>query len=128
MPSRKIEDCVDELQLAYRYAGTEYAKRYPHNPQPFLTCTHRTPQEQLDLYAQGRTKPGKIVTNLKTGSKHNAKPSKAFDIAFKNAAGSLVWDKIHFANFAAILKEKYPNVEWGGTWKKLPDAPHFQVQ
>ena len=127
MPSRNINDCVVELQDAWNYASVEYAKRYPLNPQVFLTCTHRTPQEQLDLYAQGRTKPGKIVTQLKTGSKHNSKPSKAFDIAFKNAKGALVWDKIHFANFAAIVKEKYPNVEWGGTWKKLPDAPHFQV-
>lgn len=127
MPSRNINDCVPELQEAWAYGSAEYAKRYPLNPQVFLTCTHRTPQEQLDLYAQGRTKPGKIVTNLKTGSKHNSKPSKAFDIAFKNAAGSLVWDKIHFANFAAIVKEKYPNVEWGGNFKKLYDAPHFQV-
>jgi peptidoglycan LD-endopeptidase CwlK len=127
MPSRRIEDLVPELQKAWVESLAEYQKLFPHSPQPFITCTHRTEKEQAELYAQGRTKPGKIVTNLKKGSKHNSLPSQAFDIAFKNAAGALVWDKIHFKNFADVVKKLHPNVEWGGTWKKLPDAPHFQV-
>jgi len=30
---------------------------------PYVYCGHRTPQEQQDLYEQGRTKAGRIVTN-----------------------------------------------------------------
>jgi peptidoglycan L-alanyl-D-glutamate endopeptidase CwlK len=51
-----------------------------------VTCTYRSADEQNALYAQGRTLPGKIVTNAKGGqSEHNfemdGKPaSKAFDI------------------------------------------------
>ena len=37
-----------------------------------VTCTWRSPAEQAQLYAQGRTAPGKIVTNAKPGqSMHN---------------------------------------------------------
>jgi peptidoglycan L-alanyl-D-glutamate endopeptidase CwlK len=37
-----------------------------------ITCTARTNEEQAVLYAQGRTTPGRIVTNAKPGqSAHN---------------------------------------------------------
>ncbi len=37
-----------------------------------ITCTFRTHTDQEALYAQGRTKPGKIVTNARAGqSSHN---------------------------------------------------------
>lgn len=37
-----------------------------------VTCTSRTMEEQAALYAQGRTAPGRIVTNAKPGqSAHN---------------------------------------------------------
>lgn len=37
-----------------------------------VTCTLRTNEEQSDLYAQGRTAPGPIVTKAKAGqSAHN---------------------------------------------------------
>ncbi len=63
---------------------------------------------------------------LKDG-KHNSYPSKAFDIAFKKADGSLDWSPNNFKNFAAIVKKTSPLVEWGGDWKSFKDLPHFQV-
>ncbi len=43
---------------------------------------HRTPEEQKELYAQGRTKAGSIVTHkdgINNLSKHNYNPSLAID-------------------------------------------------
>jgi peptidoglycan L-alanyl-D-glutamate endopeptidase CwlK len=127
MPSRNIADCVPILQQAWEYASKEWASRYPNAPQPILTCTYRSEAEQEELYAQGRTKPGPIVTQLKSGSKHNSKPSEAFDIAFKTKEGKLDWIGTNFSLFEGIIRTKYPQVEWGGSWKKFKDAPHFQV-
>jgi peptidoglycan L-alanyl-D-glutamate endopeptidase CwlK len=79
------------------------------------------------LYAQGRTKQGAIVTNIKSGGKHNVLPSKAFDIAFKWTDGKLDWSEVHFKNFAAIVKRLNTKVQWGGDWKNFKDLPHFQV-
>lgn len=127
MPSRKIEDCVEILQAAWRDASHSFAFYYPEEPQPFLTCTYRSNAEQMELYAQGRTKPGKKVTNIRRNGKHNVQPSKAFDIAFKTKSGAIDWSPALFEKFAAIISVQHPSVEWGGSWKSFKDLPHFQV-
>lgn len=128
MPSRNIKDCVEVLQDAWTKANAEFLVKYPQLPKPILTCTHRTEEEQAALYAQGRTTKGKIVTQLKTGSKHNFFPSQAFDIAFIRKDRALDWSAQYFKLFADIVKEVAPEVKWGGDWKKFKDMPHFEVK
>lgn len=127
MPSRKLEDADLILQSAFRVALNEYPIKYSDDPTPFITCTHRSEQEQAELYALGRTKKGKIVTQLKKGSKHNFYPAKAVDIAFKKKDGSLDWSESYFAKFAALIKSYDSRIEWGGEWKRFKDLPHFQI-
>jgi peptidoglycan L-alanyl-D-glutamate endopeptidase CwlK len=125
MPTRNIKDAVPKLQTAWAYAEKEYRKLYPNDPQPFLTCVHRSNDEQSALYAQGRTTKGKIVTNAKAGqSKHNKLPSEAFDIGFLKLDKTLSWDMKYFRRFADIIKTK--GVTWGGTFK-IVDGPHYQI-
>jgi peptidoglycan L-alanyl-D-glutamate endopeptidase CwlK len=126
MANRDIKDAVKPLQDAYAFAKSEYQKLYPNEPQPFLTCVFRSDEEQTQLYAIGRTVKGKIVTNAKAGqSKHNKKPSEAFDIAFITIDKKLSWKPIYFKRFADIIKTK--GIKWGGNFKSIPDAPHFEV-
>lgn len=86
-----------------------------------VTQGYRSIAEQNAIYAQGRTKPGKIVTNAKGGqSFHNF--GVAFDVCFlinKKASYNGDWKKI-----AQIAKSI--GLEWGGDWKQFPDKPHFQ--
>lgn len=75
MASRKIEDLLPETQIKYH----KFASLMSEANIPFLvTCTYRNQEEQDELYRQGRTKTGKIVTWVKH-SKHTDK--RAFDIA-----------------------------------------------
>lgn len=128
MPSRDLKDLDSRLVDVYNTAKGIYAYRYPSAPQPFITCTHRSNAEQNELYYLGRTKKGKIVTNAKAGqSKHNNYPSLAFDIAFIGLDKRLNWNNKHFKNFAEIVKEINPNVIWGGSFRTIPDAPHFEI-
>lgn len=85
--------------------------------------TVRDLEYQTSLYAQGRTKPGKIVTNQKTPSFHWDKVGLAFDIC-KNVKGHEYDDADFFLRCGAIGKEM--GFTWGGDWKSLPDKPHFQ--
>lgn len=96
-----------------------------------VTETLRTKEEQDELYAQGRTKPGKIVTNAKGGdSFHNY--GLAFDIALIDR-GKLNWNTgadindNDITDFFEIgeIGEKL-GLEWGGRWK-FKDMPHFQL-
>jgi peptidoglycan L-alanyl-D-glutamate endopeptidase CwlK len=128
MPSRNIKDCVPQLQDAWTNASAQFISKHPTLPKPFLTCTHRTEEEQAVLYAQGRTTRGKIVTQLKSGSKHNFFPAQAFDIAFVRKDRALDWSPQYFKLFADILKEVAPTVKWGGDWKKFKDFPHFEIK
>lgn len=85
--------------------------------------TVRDLEYQASLYAQGRTKPGKIVTNQKTPSFHWDKVALAFDIC-KNVKGHEYDDADFFRRCGAIGKKM--GFSWGGDWKSLPDQPHFQ--
>jgi peptidoglycan L-alanyl-D-glutamate endopeptidase CwlK len=126
MSTRNINDAVPQLKEAYKFAVSEYSKLYPNAPQPFITCVYRSNEEQEKLYAQGRTTKGKIVTNAKAGqSKHNKLPSEAFDIGFITLDKKLSWDSKLFKNFANIIKQK--GIKWGGDFKSIPDAPHFEI-
>lgn len=91
----------------------------------FLTGTYRTKEEQDALYAQGRTKPGRIVTNAKGGwSWHVWR--RAFDIAIRDFPGDPTPDDVYDGPWALIgqLGEGL-GLEWGGRWK-TPDLPHFE--
>jgi peptidoglycan L-alanyl-D-glutamate endopeptidase CwlK len=91
----------------------------------------RSWEDQAVLYAKGRTSPGPIVTNAKPGSSmHNF--GLAIDCGvFKGnvymddstPADQKVADLMH--KHVSTLCAKH-NLRWGGNFKKLYDAPHFE--
>jgi peptidoglycan L-alanyl-D-glutamate endopeptidase CwlK len=98
----------------------------------------RTIDEQNALYAQGRTKPGNIVTNAKGGSSfHNY--GLAIDFAIltdKDGNGSfedLSWDikrdndKDGTADWLEVVKVfEAAGWSWGGKWSSIKDYPHLE--
>ena len=98
----------------------------------------RTIEEQNELFAQGRTKPGSIVTNAKGGSSyHNY--GLAFDFVLmydKDGNGSfeaLSWDinydfdKDGSMDWQEVVKPfKALNYTWGGDFRSIPDSPHLE--
>jgi peptidoglycan LD-endopeptidase CwlK len=90
-----------------------------------ITQGFRSFAEQDSLYAQGRTVPGKIVTNARAGqSYHNF--GLAFDIVVLDAMGKADWNDGHPGwRFAAEVGRSV-GLEWGGTWSQFKDLPHFQ--
>lgn len=128
MASRKKEDLHLILQNAFDKAIVKYSELYPNASKPFLTCTYRSNEEQEQLYAQGRTASGKVVTMArKYESPHNYLPSLAFDIAFINKDKKLDWDTKLFKNFYDIVSEN-ELVVWGGNFKSIKDFPHFELK
>jgi peptidoglycan L-alanyl-D-glutamate endopeptidase CwlK len=140
MASRRIEDLNEILASAYQKAKAEYDKKFPTAPQPFITCTYRSNEEQTALFNQptdGKDNNGngiiddraEKVTQAQAGqSPHNYHPSYAFDIAFINPlTQKLDWSPKNFENFALVIKSLQPLVEWGGDWK-FKDAPHFELK
>lgn len=127
--SRDKKDLHNELVNVHERASDKYKEMYPSDPQPFLTCTHRSNDEQNALFEIGRTKPGKKVTNAKGGeSPHNFLPSLAYDIGFITIDKKLSWDKKYFSRYAEIVRGLTDSVTCGIDFQTLPDAPHFELR
>lgn len=89
-----------------------------------LTSTYRDKESQDALYAQGRTTPGKKVTNAKGGqSMHNWRV--AFDVV-PVINGKAVWNDDNLWNRVGEIGESV-GLEWGGRWSKFIDKPHLQI-
>ena len=87
-----------------------------------ITCTYRSQEEQDMLYAQGRTLPGKKVTNAKV-SKHTSRT--AFDIVIM-VNGKPCWDVSNPSWKLAGEIGEIVGLTWGGNFKKFKDFPHFE--
>ena len=125
MASRKKEDLHIYLRNAYDFACKTYHQMYPDDPQPFITCTYRSNEEQEQLF--------KLIPPVTwahgSQSPHNYLPTFAFDIAFITIANKLAWDYKYFKKFADIILPAFIELEWGGNFvKKRKDNPHFQLR
>ena len=118
--SRNIEYLHPKIQVL---ASKLIEVAQQNNIKLIITSTYRDFDSQDDLYAQGRTKPGKIVTNARAGeSFHNFKV--AFDVA-PVVEGKIVWNDGALWDKIGALGESL-GLEWGGSWESFKDKPHFQ--
>ena len=92
--------------------------------------TRRSFERSDELYAQGRTKPGPIVTNAKAGQSYHG-----FALAldggpkYRDKPFTWAWDRdprlmAAMKRIAALAKRH--GIEWGGEWTRFRDLPHFQ--
>lgn len=86
-----------------------------------LTETYRSQERQNELYAQGRTTPGPIVTWTKN-SRHTSR--RAWDIC-QNIKGREYDTSTGFFDKCGEIAANL-GITWGGTWN-TPDRPHFEV-
>lgn len=129
----KLAECHEDLQIVMK----EAIKASPYDFG--ITWGYRSPVKQNELYQQGRTTEGKIVTYVDgyvKMSKHNYNPSQAVDIAcYINK--TLTWNaeiyKIVASHIIDVAEELFLSgkitnrITWGGNWRKLKDWPHFQI-
>lgn len=93
-----------------------------------VTSTYRDFAAQAELYARGRTAPGRKVTNARPGqSWHNWR--RAFDIVplrygkpvwGTSGADGRLWQTIGEIGESCGL-------EWAGRWTRFREYPHFQL-
>jgi peptidoglycan L-alanyl-D-glutamate endopeptidase CwlK len=86
-----------------------------------VTSGSRTQAEQDALYAQGRTKPGPVVTWTRK-SRHIG--GRAIDLTLFSGKNP-VWESKHYQTAGKVGKEL--GLVWGGDWKRTKDLPHFEL-
>lgn len=124
-----------EALSAYKHINSKLLGK---NTRLRFAYTLRSFSEQDNLYALGRTNPGKKVTNARGGqSVHNY--GLAFDIVIlidKDGDGNFEtasWDinsdndndgRADWMEVTQYLKSL--GWQWGGEWTTFPDYPHFE--
>ena len=99
-----IETCEEKLNITLRIA------------QGFRSIAY-----QDGLYAQGRTKPGKVVTNAKGGSSfHNY--GLAIDLV-QMKGNDVDWN----FDYSKLISFMPVGMVWGGNFKSIKDKPHFEM-
>lgn len=124
------QDVIDAIEAAER--------NLPTNAKVRIVQGLRTKDEQDALYAQGRTKPGQIVTNARFGQSYHCF-GLAIDFAImydKDNNGSfevLSWDtnydfdKDGVKDWQEVVSEfRIRGFDWGGLWSKIVDNPHLE--
>ena len=126
--SQEVTNAIDAIEC----------NSLPKNSKIRIVQGLRTIEEQDALYAQGRTKPGKIVTNAKGGSSfHNYGVAIDFAIMYdKDNNGiyeELSWnpdidsDKNGQTEWKAVVDNFVAlGWSWGGAWRTFKDLPHLE--
>jgi len=116
---RDLAELLPAAQTACRLLFQECYKAGIKNI--FITETYRSQARQNYLYAQGRTRPGQIVTWTLNS---NHKSRLAWDIAV--GPPQSLYDVTTLSKIGAIARKL--GITWGGDWVGSIDRPHFEVK
>ena len=117
--SRNISDLHPRLQVAVR----QLQKKFPDIG---IGECYRTVAEQNALYAKGRTKPGRIVTNVR-GSRYSSQHQWGVAVDFfYNKKGQAYSNIGYFKKVGAYAKKL--GLGWGGDWRNFKDYPHLYLK
>jgi len=119
--SRKLEDLIPQ---AKERVERFIALCHEQGIDLLVTSTFRDNESQGELYEQGRTKPGKIVTNAKPGeSWHNYRC--AVDVV-PLVNGKPNWDGSDPIWQTIGELGEQAGLEWAGRWRSFKELAHFQ--
>ena len=128
----RIETAHPAVRQDLRDIYAEICQRLTGRAQCRFVEVLRSEARQAELYAQGRSKPGKIVTNAKPGQSWH-QYGLALDICLIINGKEASWDTItdfdhdSIADWMEVVRVfKEHGWEWAGDWKKFREAPHFQ--
>lgn len=131
---------LDDLHPAVRRRAADFLSRCAlAGIEVIVTSTYRDHEAQAELYARGRTAPGRRVTNARPGeSWHNWR--LAFDVV-PLRHGKCVWgtagdgidddptdddtDDLELWQRVGEIGEAC-GLEWAGRWTSFKEFPHFQ--
>ncbi len=123
MASRDLKDLLPVVEGKARDFLAECKKA---GIDVLIYCTYRSVKEQDELYAIGRTLPGKIITNARGGqSWHNFRA--AFDFV-PMINGKPQWGSKSLYTRCGTIAESL-DLEWAGRWTgSLKETAHCQYR
>ena len=93
----------------------------PKYPDAHVSWAHRNKDDQERAFADGHT-----ILHY-PHSKHNQLPSLAIDLFEIDDSGAAVWNPKFFLDLNADTELLGVPILWGGRFKKIGDADHFEL-
>jgi hypothetical protein len=123
-PQHLYPPFLEKVKAVLAQATTECAKFESRFARFGMFEGYRSVERQLWLYAQGRTRPGAIVTWKKTPDHHGF--GLAADCVWYDHSGHPHWDGSAelWQQFGHCVRTQ--GLIWGGNWPKAKDMPHCQ--
>src|SRR5699024_4592436 len=124
---RSDKNMANGTHKVVRESALELIKRaYKEDINVQISEGHRSNARQNQLYAQGRTTPGNIVTNARAGqSWHNYGIAVDFFLT-SNDGNKALWTVNKDWRRAAQIGKSL-GFTWGGDWDGFVDNPHLQM-
>lgn len=122
----ELQECHPVLQEKWKRVVERYSSLYPGR-KLIVTCGNRSAEEQYELWCQGRSKPGSIVTQIDGKSKksnHNFTPSRALDFCVM-VGGKVSWNESEYKAVGVLAETE--GLVWGGSWPTFKDFPHVEL-
>lgn len=139
-PRNQNSRAIEDLHMAIQQAASDFLaranvalKQVDAGLEVKFISTYRSQAEQDKLYAQGRTKPGQVVTWVRTSAHNTDLPetptgdSEAFDIGVFDRGRYLTGANTRELDLYRKLGPigEALGLTWGGRWK-TPDYPHYE--
>lgn len=131
---RSVDNMGDVHPFVHEKIVDVIREAYKNNVLMQISSGYRSFATQAELYAQGRTEPGQIVTNAEPGeSVHNYGLAVDFFLVSKDGTDS-IWDiyedldddgQRDWMEVVRIAKAK--GFDWGGDWSGFTDYPHLYL-
>ncbi|MGN8648305.1 M15 family metallopeptidase [Gracilibacillus sp. HCP3S3_G5_1] len=124
---RSERNMGSKINSVVKEAAIEVIKRaYKEGIYVQISEGYRSNARQNELYAQGRTTSGKVVTNAKGGqSYHNYGLAVDYFLVSDDGKKALWTVNSDWKRVAEIAKSL--GFEWGGDWTSFKDYPHLQM-
>lgn len=122
---QRLKEVHPKLAAAVRALAAAHHAEFPDTALR-VTQGLRTWEEQEELYDQGRTAPGSIVTNAPPGHSWHCFGLAVDIVPLVN--GLPDWDHTHSNWIRMIELGQNLGLVSGSCWHSIKDFPHFQLQ
>lgn len=114
--------CEEKLDKVHPYMANWYRIKKKKYPNLHVSWGFRGRSEQERAFNDGKTKLHY------PDSAHNKIPSLAIDLFQIDEDGVARWSQVFFMKLNAENEADQFPIKWGGNWKSLGDADHFQYE
>lgn len=113
--------CEEKLVPVHAYMREWFYRVKAVEKNVHISCGQRTEAEQEAAFKSGLSKVHF------PDSKHNKSPAEALDLFFLTEDGVAVFPQKRYAKINDFNVQNKETVRWGGTFKTLGDANHFEL-